>query len=99
MSSLFIVVLVCLLAACVLSVGTLAWLGYSRVKAGFNIGRSEFYIEADNPRRPLSGKSGAVAPVANDVAGRVSGSTRRVVAGVTSRSPEQQSRHTAATSP
>ena len=45
---LFIVVLVCLLTACVISVGTIAWLGYRRVRAGFNIGRSGFYIEADD---------------------------------------------------
>ena len=42
MGTLFIVVLVCLLAACIVGVGTFAWLGYGRVKAGFNIGRSGF---------------------------------------------------------
>ena len=48
MGTLSIVVLVCLPAACIVGVGTFAWLGYGRVKAGFNIGRSGFYIEADD---------------------------------------------------
>ena len=48
MRTLLIVVLVCLLAACIIGIGTIACLGYRRVKAGFNIGRSGFYIEADD---------------------------------------------------
>ena len=48
MGTLFIVVLVCLPVACIVGAGTFARLGYGRVKAGFNIGRSGFYIEADD---------------------------------------------------
>ena len=68
MGTLFIVVLVCLLAACIVGVGTFAWLGYGRVKAGFNIGRSGFYIEADD----LSVQpSGGALPGSRDIAGRL----------------------------
>ena len=48
MGTLFIAVFVCLLAACVIGVGTTARLGYRHVRAGFNIGRWGFYIEADD---------------------------------------------------
>ena len=41
-----LVVIVCLLAACIVGVRPVAWLGYGRVKAGF--GRAGFYIEADD---------------------------------------------------
>lgn len=48
MGTLFVGVLVCLLAACVIGVGITAWLGYRRVRAGFNLGRWGFYIEAED---------------------------------------------------
>lgn len=68
MGTLFIVVLVCLLAACIVGVGTFAWLGYGRVKAGFNIGRSGFYIEAaDLSVQP----SGDTLPGSRDIADRL----------------------------
>ena len=68
MGTLFIVVLVCLLAACIVGVGTFAWLGYGRVKAGFNIGRSGFYIEAaDLSVQP----SGGALPGSRDIADRL----------------------------
>ena len=76
MRSLLVVVLFCLLAACVLGVGTLAQLGYSHVKAGFNIGNSEFYIEADNLSRRPSSESGGVFPGSDDIVDRVSEPTR-----------------------
>ena len=41
-----ILVFLCLPVACIVGVGTIARLGYGWVKAGFNIGRSGFYIEA-----------------------------------------------------
>ena len=63
MGTLFIVVLVCLLVACIVGVGAFAWLGYGRVKAGFNIGCTGFYIEADD----LSVQPSGGAP---DIAGR-----------------------------
>ena len=47
MGTLFLVlVFLCLPAACIVGVGAIARLGYGWVKAGFNIGRSGFYIEA-----------------------------------------------------
>ena len=56
MGTLFLVlVFLCLPAACIVGVGTIARLGYGWVKAGFNIGRSGFYIEAgarSPPRAP-----------------------------------------------
>ena len=45
---LIIVVLLCLPAACIVSVCIVRRLGYNRVRAGFNIGRSGFCIEADD---------------------------------------------------
>lgn len=50
MGTLLILVFLCLPAACIVGVGTIAWLGYGWVKAGFNIGRSGFYIEAGGRR-------------------------------------------------
>lgn len=41
---------VCLLAACAVAVVVMAMRRYRRVKAGFNIGCSGFYIEADDER-------------------------------------------------
>ena len=55
MGTLFIAAFVCPLAACVIGVGTTAWLGYRRVRAGFNIGRWGFYIEADVDADPGHG--------------------------------------------
>ena len=48
MGTLVILVFVCLPAAFIVIVGTFAWLGYNRVKAGFRIGWWGFYVEADN---------------------------------------------------
>ena len=48
MRMLLIVGFVCLLVACIMGATAMASKGYRRVKAGFNIGRSGFYIEADD---------------------------------------------------
>ena len=46
MSTVIITGLVCLLAATIIAVSTLVRKGYRRVKAGFTVGRSGFYIES-----------------------------------------------------
>ena len=62
MGTLFIVVLVCLPAACIVGVLVGARFGYNRVKAGFNIGRSGFSIEADDLARQSSSASSVSEP-------------------------------------
>lgn len=77
MEMLSFLVFLCLPAACILGVSAIAWLGYGGVKAGFNIGRCGFYIEAGTPdcerrRAGISNRS-RVEPPGEDDGGPTTG--------------------------